>query len=185
MDSKKAILWPVIISLIGHAALISASGMIDLRENAKTAEIFIVEIKEPDRRAPLNEERQTGKKPRESKKTTSATNDGWREDTVSLGSSDIKYAFYLNKIKRKILGIWKYPREAYDNNEQGVVVLKMSIDANGLLAQASLLSTSGSKLLDEDALSVVRTVAPFEPLPASYSLSRLHVVASFNYNLAE
>ncbi len=33
MDSKKVIFWPVFISIIGHIALISASGMIDLGKN--------------------------------------------------------------------------------------------------------------------------------------------------------
>jgi outer membrane biosynthesis protein TonB len=40
-------------------------------------------------------------------------------------------------------------------------------------------------LLDEGALGVVRRAAPFEPLPGGYSLSRLHIVASFSYKLVD
>lgn len=47
MDSSKVILWPVIISVIGHVALISVSGMIDLRDNIQTQEIFTVALPEP------------------------------------------------------------------------------------------------------------------------------------------
>jgi TonB family protein len=187
MYSKKVILWPVIISVIGHAALISVSGMIDLRDNVKVIEIFTVDIKEPDlRQTPKAEEKKEVKSPaKESKEGKPPNNDGWREETVDLASSDIKYAPYLNKIKRKILQVWRYPQKAYDKNEEGVVVIRMSIDASGILAGTNLMSSSGSILLDENALSVIRAAAPFEPLPGSYSLSRLHIVASFNYNLAE
>jgi TonB family protein len=185
MYSKKVILWPVVISIVGHIALISASGMIDLRDNVNVAEIFTVDIKAPELQAPKKEEKKDIKQPRGSRDVKPPNDDGWREDTVNLGSSDIKYSAYLNRIKRRILRVWRYPQKAYDKNEEGVAVVKMSIDANGMLAGANLISSSGSIILDEDAVEVVRAVAPFEPLPAGYSLSRLHVVASFNYSLAE
>jgi len=188
MDSKKIIFWPVIISVIGHIALISASGLIDLRDNVKTAEIFTVNIKETQPDKPLKEE-----KKKEAKKTPNTVAkevkdigiNGLREDTVNLGSSDIKYVAYLDKIKRKILQIWEYPPKAYEKNEEGVAVVKMSLDAGGNVIAANLVSSSGSALLDEGALGIVRAAAPFDPLPANYGLARLHIVASFRYKLQE
>jgi TonB family protein len=187
MYSKKVILWPVIISIVGHVALISASSMIDLRDDIQAAEIFTVNISEPEtKQARKKEEKKKNeKRPQQGKEIKPVNSDGWREDTVGLSSGDIRYAFYLNKIKKKILQIWKYPQKAYDKNEEGVVVVRMTIDASGILSQTNLMSSSGSLLLDEDAIDVVRGAAPFEPLPASYSLSRLHIVASFNYRLVE
>lgn len=189
MDSNKVILWPVIISIIGHVALISVSNMIDLRYNVQTAEIFTVALQEPEsEQTPPKEDSKDLKEPQKNGDTGKAkavSNDGWREDTVGLGSSDIRYLSYLVKIKRKILQAWQYPQKAYDRNEEGVVVVKMSIDAGGGLAGANLLSSSGSMLLDEGALGVVRRAAPFEPLPGRYNLSRLHIVASFSYKLVE
>ena len=183
MDSKKVLLWPVIISIIGHVALISASSVFDLRDNGKTAEIFTVDIKEPE---PGQSPRKEGNKEiKEHQKTKVTNGDGWREDTVDLGSNDVKYAAYLVRIKRRILQIWEYPQKAYEKNEEGVVVVKMSIDAGGKLAETNLMSSSGSTLLDEGALSIVKASAPFEPLPDSYNLSRLHIVASFRYKLVE
>ena len=102
-----------------------------------------------------------------------------------MTSSDVKYGAYLGKIKKRILQIWQYPKKAYDRNEEGVVVVKMSIDADGSVAQATLIASSGSMLLDEGALGVVRAAAPFAPLPESYSLSRLNITASFRYKLVE
>lgn len=187
MYSKKVIFWPVIISIVGHVALISASGMIDLRDNIEATEIFTVDISEPETKQATKEEEEKKNEQRsqQAKEIKPANSDGGREDTVDLGSGDVRYASYLNKIKKKILQIWKYPQKAYEKNEEGVVVVKMTIAASGILAQTSLLSSSGSLLLDEDAIDVVRGAAPFEPLPARYSLSRLHIVASFNYRLVE
>jgi periplasmic protein TonB len=189
MDSKKIIFWPVIISIIGHIALISASGMIDLRDNVKAAEIFTVDIKgaEPDK-AIKEEEKKEVKNPLDSKTNKEAkdvSTDGAREETVNLGSSDVKYVPYLVKIKRKILQIWEYPQKAYENNEEGVVVVKISLDARGNVVETNLVSSSGSALLDAGALGIVKAAAPFEQLPDSYGLARLHIVASFRYKLEE
>ena len=48
MGSKKAIFWPVIISIFIHFTLLAVTGMIDLRDNIKPVEIFSVSIKEPE-----------------------------------------------------------------------------------------------------------------------------------------
>ncbi len=189
MDSKKVIFWPVIISVIGHIALISASGMIDLRDNVRAAEIFTVDIKgmDPDKSLPEEQKKEAKKSlaSRTNKEAKNVSTEGVREETVNLGSSDVKYVSYLVKIKRKILQIWEYPQKAYDDNEEGLVVVKMSLDAGGNLVEANLVSSSGSALLDAGALGIVKAAAPFEPLPDSYGLARLHIVASFRYKLIE
>jgi len=103
MNSKKIFLLPVIISFIGHAALISASGVIDLRSNAKSPEHFMVKIAEPQ---PEGEQRKEEEKPQaehkeQKKEQTKPLPPGGREDTVEIGSSDIKYAAYLAGVKKR------------------------------------------------------------------------------------
>ena len=191
MGSKKAILWPVIISIIIHVTLLAVTGMIDLRDNIKPVEIFSVSIKEPEPEAtPAPKKEKITKKETKSIRTqkekgVSVNDDDWREETVDLGSRDIKYVTYLAKIKNKILQIWQYPQKAYEDNEEGNVVVKMSVDADGRLAGAALISSSGYAELDDGALSVVQTAAPFEPLPGIYDLSRLNIVASFQYKITD
>jgi len=191
MGSKKAILWPVIISIIIHVTLLAVTGMIDLRDNIKPVEIFSVSIKEPEPEAtPAPKKEKITKKETKSVRTqkekgVSVNDDDWREETVDLGSRDIKYVTYLARIKNKILQIWQYPQKAYENNEEGNVIVKMSIDADGRLAGAALISSSGYAELDDGALSVVQTAAPFEPLPGIYDLSRLNIVASFQYKITD
>jgi protein TonB len=191
MGSKKAILWPVIISIIIHVTLLAVTGMIDLRDNIKPVEIFSVSIKEPEPEAtpaPKKEiitQKETKSVRTQKEKGVSVNDDDWREETVDLGSRDIKYVTYLAKIKNKILQIWQYPQKAYEDNEEGNVIVKMSIDADGRLAGAALISSSGYAELDDGALSVVQTAAPFEPLPGIYDLSRLNIVASFQYKITD
>ena len=48
VDVKKAIFWPVLISIIGHVTLIMLTSLLDLRENVKYTELYTVSIKEPD-----------------------------------------------------------------------------------------------------------------------------------------
>ncbi len=81
--------------------------------------------------------------------------------------------------------IWKYPAGSREKNEEGTVVVKISIDAGGHLEQAALMSSSGFENLDAGTLDAVKTAAPFAPLPQAYDLSRLHIIASFRYRMTD
>ena len=111
MGSKKAIFWPVIISIFIHVTLLAVTGMIDLRDNIKPVEIFSVSIKEPNTEenpAPKKEKKikeKTKSVQTQKEKGVNVNDDDWREETVDLGSPDIKYVNYLTKIKNKILQI--------------------------------------------------------------------------------
>ena len=190
MGSKKAIFWPVIISIFIHVTLLAVTGVIDLRDNIKPVEIFSVSIEEPKSEAtpaPKKEKktkRETKSVRTQKEKGVSVNYDDWREETVDLGSADIKYVNYLTKIKNKISQI-DYPKKAFEKNEEGTVTVKMSIDANGSLARVTLISSSGYADLDDGAINVVRAAAPFEPLPEIYNLSRLHITITFLYKIMD
>ncbi len=186
MDSKKIFLWPIIISIIGHVVLITVSSMVDLRDHVKAAELFTVQLTQPEPAAePKKEEKPAQeKKPQRTEETKPLPAVG-REDTVDIGSSDVKYAAYLSGVKKKIMRLWQYPNGAYENSEEGEVVVKISIDANGSLAQTALMTSSGSIHLDSGTLGVIQAAAPFQPLPQQYDLSRLHIIASFRYRMKD
>lgn len=187
MDSKKIFLLPVIISVIGHLVLISVSSMIDLRSHVKAAELFMVNIAQPQPAEEQKKEEEKPKTEKEPQKQEEAKNvpSAGREDTVDLGSSDSKYAAYLAGVKKKIMRIWQYPAGAYQNSEEGVVVVKISIDANGSLAGVALMTSSGSDHLDSGTLGTVQAAAPFQSIPRQYDLSRLHITATFLYRMRD
>lgn len=190
---KKAILWPVVISVLIHVTFLGVAGMIDLRETIQPVDILAVSLSdpepEPEEKPAAQKEQKPKEKPKPAEnrrdKTSDVREDGWREDTVDLGSLDIKYVNYLGSLKTKLLRLWKYPRKSYERNEEGYTVIRMSIDADGRLAAIMLMSSSGYEELDAAALEVVQTAAPFEPLPEMYNLSRLNIVASFEYKIRE
>lgn len=190
MDTKKAMIWPVIISVCIHVTLLAVTGTIDLRDHIKPVDVISVSVaeSEPEEKPAPKKENKMKEKTKsvqsKNEKGVNVNDNDWREDTIDLSSSDTKYVNYLAKVKNKIFQI-EYPQKAYEKNEEGTVVVKMSIDANGSLAGAVLMSSSGYSELDDGALRVVQTAAPFEPLPKVYNLSRLHVMVTFLYKIMD
>ncbi|MFA5323051.1 MAG: TonB family protein [Smithella sp.] len=188
---KKAVLWPVIISVLIHFTLLAVAGIINLNDKVKPLDVLSVSIKDLDvekKAAPKKENKTKEKiKPAQTQKEKGIAfdKDGWREETIDLGSHDIKYVNYLTKVKTKIMRIWQYPPKAFEKNEEGDVIVKMSIDADGRLAAVTLLSSSGYTELDDGAMGVVQKAAPFESLPDFYNLSRLNIIASFEYKIMD
>jgi protein TonB len=86
-------------------------------------------------------------------------------------------------VKDRIENRWTYPGKAFEKGEKGVTTVRFSIDQNGTLSANTVINTSGYGLLDEGALNVIRSAAPYDPLPVHYNLSRLHIIASFHYSL--
>ncbi|MFO7570050.1 MAG: TonB family protein [Smithellaceae bacterium] len=185
MNSRHIFLWPIIISLIAHAALIFVSSIIDLRTNVRAAEIFNVQITAPDEVIDPGADRAAREDEPAPQEEAAMTDDSVREDTVHLGDPDVKYAQYLSGFKRKIQRIWAYPATAYARRDEGTSVVRISVNADGTLSQIALVSSSGSTHLDEGTLATVQSAAPFAPLPESYNLTRLHVVASFRYRMTD
>jgi protein TonB len=59
----------------------------------------------------------------------------------------------------------RYPRSAIDNNWEGVVVVRMTIGADGRIAALGIKESSGHEVLDRQALDMFRTAKPFVLLP--------------------
>ncbi|MGZ6210662.1 MAG: energy transducer TonB family protein, partial [Syntrophales bacterium] len=96
-----------------------------------------------------------------------------------------KYSSYLKRIKKKIEDIWIYPQAAFEQEEEGTVVLRFSIGEGGDLTSSRIFESSGHNYLDRGALDVVRSAAPYDPLPREFNISQLNVVARFQYKIVE
>jgi protein TonB len=59
----------------------------------------------------------------------------------------------------------RYPRSAIDNNWEGAVAVRMTIGADGRIAELGVLKSSGHEVLDRQALDMFRTAKPFVQLP--------------------
>jgi TonB family protein len=105
------------------------------------------------------------------------------EETVDLADSTGKYRTYLRDLRRRIESLWAYPQDAYSRSETGTAVVRFSIQNDGTLAATGIVSSSGFESLDRGALAVVQAAAPYAPFPETFSLSTLHIVAKFEYDL--
>lgn len=189
MLSKKVLIMSVSISIAIHIAILAAAGIMDLRGD-KHRRIFNVDlketVKEEEKTADKKEETNTSRaddkgKPEENLDTAMYE----REDTVNLDSMDTKYRSYLVKLRKSIKKNWSYPKEAYIRKEEGTTVVKFSITKDGFLKDICVIISSGFKSLDMETLGVVKTSAPYAPLPKSFNLSKLNIVANFQYSLVE
>jgi TonB family protein len=185
MIPKKLFLIAAIISMGGHLLLVSLTGFVDMRSSSKPQNVLTVDLKETF-------------KPAEKKNAASAAALRYRkalvsrgvavaqpsqEETVDLDSQDELYTPYLKKIKKKIERVWCYPQTAKDNGEQGVAVVKFSLNPRGDLIANVILSSSGSASLDAGTLAAIREAGPFAPFPEGFHPSVLHVIATFQYRL--
>jgi len=109
------------------------------------------------------------------------TGDNNADGPVHLNSRNPQYITYFGSIKRAIELVWQYPEPALRYGLQGKVLLEFSIRADGKLASARVIRSSGSNVLDQEALRAVQTAAPFGPIPPWIDKSRLDIIASFEY----
>lgn len=110
-----------------------------------------------------------------------------REATVSLYPDDkkhAKYESYLSHLRHKIDSTWQYPAIAKESCLEGKLTLCFSIKKNGSLINVDLTSPSRHIILNHGALRAIRDSAPFNPFPKKFSITKLNVLATFNYQFS-
>jgi TonB family protein len=184
MTSKKILIIAILISLTSHIAMLYVTGFIDFRGKARKDDVLIVNLKEPAAiKEKITDEEKADKPVHQIEQQDRRRVK--REETVDLGSIDIKYTSYLKRIKKKIEGIWIYPQAAFELEEEGIAVVKFSIGEGGDITASRIIESSGSNYLDQGALDVVISAGPFDPLPREFNISQLNVVARFQYKLVD
>ena len=98
-----------------------------------------------------------------------------------LNAPEVQYISYFASIKRKIELVWQYPYEAAAAGIQGELTLDFVIARSGAVNSIELVRSSGSKVLDEEAIRSIRKAAPFDPIPAQYKIPSLQIRGRFVY----
>lgn len=98
-----------------------------------------------------------------------------------LNAPEIQYISYFASIKRKIELVWQYPYEAAVAGIQGELILDFVIARSGAVNSITLVRSSGSKILDDEATRSIRKAAPFDPIPAQYKIASLLIRGRFIY----
>lgn len=101
---------------------------------------------------------------------------------VSLNTKDPIYVSYFNKIKQSIELQWEYPEVALRYGLQGRLSLEFAIASNGQLERLRILRSSGSQVLDDEALRAIKAASPFPPVPPWINSNPLSISASMEYH---
>jgi TonB family protein len=102
---------------------------------------------------------------------------------TALNAPEIQYISYFASIKRKIELVWQYPYEAAAAGIQGDLQIDFAIGRNGRIESLTLVRSSGSKILDDEALGAIRKASPFDPIPSQYEIPHLVIRAHFIYEM--
>jgi protein TonB len=60
----------------------------------------------------------------------------------------------------------RYPRAAFTSNVQGRPIVRFTLGRDGRLLSVELVTGSGHRVLDEEAVATIKRAAPFPAFPA-------------------
>lgn len=96
-----------------------------------------------------------------------ATQGAARKRYIGPATEETPYALYYDKLRRAIelQGTQHFP-EAAGQKLYGKLIMVMTVDSRGQLLSIEIAESSGNPLLDERAVAIVRSTAPFDPFSA-------------------
>jgi protein TonB len=90
---------------------------------------------------------------------------------------------YISHVKRLIHQKKRYPRLAKRMGHEGTVKIAFTIQANGSIVEARVLSGSGHQRLDKAALKILKSIGRFPPIPKEVGDSTLSITLPIRYKL--
>lgn len=86
----------------------------------------------------------------------------------SLSTKGSVEAEYILKWSQKLerIGNINFPPKALALSLSGTLILNATLDRAGRVVEIQVSTSSGSKILDDGAIKIVKLAAPYEPLPA-------------------
>jgi TonB family protein len=182
MISRKILIRFILASCAFHVAFLSLAGILISAVYSVPVETFTVRLADMPMKEADDSKKEEVKKDLSLDKPRKEQASG-PEETVDLANPSGKYRAYLRELRRRIESLWSYPQDSFSRNETGTTVVRFSIQSDGALAATDIVSSSGFESLDRGALAVVQAAAPYSPFPETFSLSTLHIVAKFEYEM--
>ena len=110
---------------------------------------------------------------------------GPRKRFISPATQEAVYALYYDKLRRTIetRGTLNFPQVG-GQKLYGQLTMVITVDGRGRLVQAEVAQTSGQPLLDQRAVAIVRSAAPFEVFSANMrrQATQIVVVTRFQFS---
>ena len=110
-----------------------------------------------------------------------------RQLVTSVDTKESKIAVYLDRWKRRIetVGVKYFPEESVTQGITGSPTLQVTINASGQLDAASIRQSSGSRVLDQAALNILRRASPFDPFPEAIRVDYDQLIFAYKWQFAE
>lgn len=105
-------------------------------------------------------------------------------DTVWLNLQHDRLVSFFRRFHGRVERVWNYPAEAAQNGIEGTLELLIIVSKEGELIDVELKQTSGSDILDFEAIQAVYRAAPFGPLGRHYPHDELRIRAHFSYRIS-
>ena len=94
-------------------------------------------------------------------------------------------AEYVHQWRNRVeaIGNLHYPAEARERQLYGDVRLLVKLQASGVVEEISIMSSSGSDILDRAAIESIRLASPFEPFPKALAekYDRIDVIRTWQF----
>lgn len=108
-----------------------------------------------------------------------------KQKFISAKTQQYRYAAYMEAWRLKVerVGNLNYPQEAKENSLSGSLLLDVAINADGSINNVALLQSSGEKVLDDAAISIVKLASPYAPFSADIRKETdiLHITRTWQF----
>jgi protein TonB len=139
----------------------------------------------PERQAQQERQRQLTRELAQIEQKVQTTQGGPRKRFISPATREAVYALYYDKLRRTIetRGTLNFPQVG-GQKLYGQLTMAITVDARGRLVQTEVARTSGQPLLDQRAVAIVRSAAPFEVFSANMrrQADQIVVVTRFQFS---
>ncbi|MFC3099238.1 energy transducer TonB [Alteraurantiacibacter palmitatis] len=92
-------------------------------------------------------------------------------------------ADYFSLVNAHLARNKRYPREARQARQEGVVTVRFTVGPDGTVSNASIRVSSGHELLDQATLDLLRRVSPLPRFPRSMTRDSVTLTLPIEYSL--
>ncbi|MDR2339493.1 MAG: energy transducer TonB [Deltaproteobacteria bacterium] len=95
------------------------------------------------------------------------------------------FAAYKTKVQRKLERYKKYPPAARNSKTEGTVTVRFTINRTGKVIQSQLVKSSGSPILDDEVMALLRRVDPFPEFPKEIPDNTITLTAPIRFSIRD
>jgi len=113
--------------------------------------------------------------------------DNPRQLVTSVDTKESSIAGYLDRWKRKVetIGVKYIPEKGIMQGIAGSPTLQVTINASGQLDAVKIRQSSGSRILDQAAVNILRRASPFDPFPEAVRVDYDRLIFAYKWQFTE